>query len=71
MCEHKNNKNRINLLPQQWRNPQLKMRKRYLKTMAWIKGERMNKKTRNKKYHRHLQLQSMPLYKEAIRWTKS
>jgi hypothetical protein len=47
------------------------MRKRYLKTMAWIKGERMNKKTRNKKYHRHLQLQSMPLYKEAIRWTKS
>jgi hypothetical protein len=47
------------------------MRKRYLKTMAWIKGECMNKKTRNKKYQRHLQLQSTPLYKETIRWTKS
>jgi hypothetical protein len=36
-------------------NPHLEVRNRYLKMMAWIKGERMNKETRKKtKYHRHL-----------------
>jgi hypothetical protein len=34
-------------------------------------GERMNKKTRRKKYHRHLQHQSVPPSKGIIRWTKS
>jgi hypothetical protein len=42
MCDHRNNKCKINLLSQQWCNPQLKMRNRYIKTMAWIKGEHKN-----------------------------
>jgi hypothetical protein len=49
-----------------------KLRKRYLKMIAWIKGERMNKKTRMKKmYHRHLQPKSAPPYKEIIWWIKN
>jgi hypothetical protein len=48
------------------------MRNRYLKTMAWIKGERENKKIRRKKkYHRHLQPKSAPTFKRIIRWIKS
>jgi hypothetical protein len=48
------------------------MRNRYLKTMALIKGELMNKKTRRKKkYHMHLQHQSVPPSKGIIWWTKS
>jgi hypothetical protein len=56
MCDHRNNKrNKINLLPQLWRNPKVKMRNMYLKMMECIKGEHMNKETRRKKkYHRHL-----------------
>jgi hypothetical protein len=48
MCDLRNNKNKINLLPQQWHNPHLKVRDRYLKAMEWIKGECMDKKTRRK-----------------------
>jgi hypothetical protein len=52
--------------------PQLKMRNRYLKTIAWIKGEHKNKKTkRRKKYQRHLQPKSAPTFKRIIRWIKS
>jgi hypothetical protein len=47
------------------------MRNRYLKTVAWIKGEHMSKKTRRKKYHRHLQHQSAPPFEAIIQWTKS
>jgi hypothetical protein len=37
------------------RKPQVKVRNRYLKMIAWIKGERMDNKTRRKKtYHIHL-----------------
>jgi hypothetical protein len=34
MCDRKNNKIKINHLPQHWCNPQLKMRNRYLKMQA-------------------------------------
>jgi hypothetical protein len=69
---HRNNKTMINILPQQWCNPHLKVRNRYLKTMAWIKGEHMNKKTRRKKkYHMPLQLKFELPFKEIIWWTKS
>jgi hypothetical protein len=58
MCDLRNNRNKINLLPQQWCNPQIKMRNRYLKMKAWIKGEHRKKRTRRKNYHMHLQLKS-------------
>jgi hypothetical protein len=34
--------------------------------MAWIKGVRMNMKTRRKKYHMHLWPKSAPPFKEII-----
>ena len=58
MCDHRNRRNKINPLSQQWCNPQLNMRNMYLKKKAWIKGEHMKKRTRKKQYHRHLQLKS-------------
>jgi hypothetical protein len=71
MCDLKNIKCKINLLPPQWCIPQLKMRNRYLKVMAWIKGEHKNKKEeRSKKYHMHLQTKFAPTYKGIIRWIK-
>jgi hypothetical protein len=39
MCDHRNNKSKINLLPQQWCIPQLKMMNRSLKKRHVIKGE--------------------------------
>jgi hypothetical protein len=39
------------------------MKNMYLKMEAWFKGEHMKKRTRRKKYHRHLQLKSGPPFK--------
>jgi hypothetical protein len=48
----------------------LKMRNRYLKMMALIKGQRIKKIARKKKtFHKHLQPESAPPFKETIRWT--
>jgi hypothetical protein len=69
MCDHKNNKNRINHIPQQWFNLQLKMRNKYLNMKEWIKGEHMKKRTK-RKYHRHLQLKSEPPSKGIIQWLR-
>jgi hypothetical protein len=67
-----NNKCKINLLPQQWCNPQLKMRNMYLKMIAWVKGEHKRKETkRRKKYNMHLQPKSTPTFKGIIWWIKS
>jgi hypothetical protein len=64
MCDHR----KINLLPQQWCSPQIKMRSKYIKTMAWIKGEHKNKKEgRRKEYHMYLQPMFTPTFKEIIR----
>jgi hypothetical protein len=71
MYDHRNNKNKINPLPQQWCNPQLQMRNRYLKKKAWIKREHMKKRTRRKKYHMHLQRKSGPPFERIIGWIKS
>jgi hypothetical protein len=69
MCDHRNNKKKINLLPPQWHNPQLKMMNKHIKMMAWIKGDHKNKmEGRKKKYHRHLQPKFAPTFKEIIRW---
>jgi hypothetical protein len=38
MCDHRNNKSKINLLPQQWCIPQLKMMNKSLKKRRVIKG---------------------------------
>jgi hypothetical protein len=38
MCDHRNNKSKINLLPQRWCIPQLKMIDRFLKKRRMIKG---------------------------------
>jgi hypothetical protein len=70
MCYHRNNKNRINHLPQQWCNPQLKMRNMYLKMKACIKEEHVKKRTKRNKYHRHLQLKSEPASKGIIKWIR-
>jgi hypothetical protein len=65
MCDHRNNKCKINLLPPLWCSPQLKMRNKYIMMMAWIKGEHKNKKEgRRKEYHRHLQPKFAPTFKE-------
>jgi transposase InsO family protein len=52
--------------PQQWFYPQLKMRNMYLKKKARIKGEHRKKRTRRKKYHKHLKLKSRPPSKGII-----
>jgi hypothetical protein len=50
----------------------LKIRNRYLKMMALIKGDHMKKKTRRKKmFHMHLHPKSTPPYNVIIQWTKS
>jgi hypothetical protein len=42
------------------------MMNKYLKVMAWIKGEHKNKKEeRRKMYHMHLQPKFAPTYKGA------
>jgi hypothetical protein len=50
MCDHRNYRNKINLLPQQWCIPQLKTRYRYLKTRGMIKGEHRKNRLWRKKH---------------------
>jgi hypothetical protein len=58
MCDHRNNKNKINLLPQRWCIPQLKMMNRFLNKRRVIKGEHKKNKLWRKKHHWPLQLKS-------------
>jgi hypothetical protein len=58
MCDHRNYRNKINLLPQQRYIPQLKTTYRYLKTRGRIKGEHRNYRLWRKKHHEPLQLKS-------------
>jgi hypothetical protein len=51
-------------------HPQLKMRNRYLKMKAWIKGEHMENRIRRKKHNKLLQLKSGQQYKGIIQWIK-
>jgi hypothetical protein len=54
MCDRRNNKFKINHLPQHKCIPQLKMRNMYLKMKAGIKGEHMENRIRMKKHHKLL-----------------
>jgi hypothetical protein len=58
MCDHRKNKSKINLLPQQRCTPQIKMMNRFLKRRRVIKGEHKKNKFWRKKYHGPLQLKS-------------
>jgi hypothetical protein len=58
MCDHRNYRNKINLLPRHWCIPQLKMMDRYLKKKGRIKGEHRKIKWWRKKHHGPLQLKS-------------
>jgi hypothetical protein len=66
MCDHRNTKNKINLLPQQWGIPQFKMMNRFLKRRRVIKGEHKKTKLWWKKYHGPLQLKSEQRFKGII-----
>jgi hypothetical protein len=58
MCDHKNCRNKINLLPQHWCIPQLKTMYRYLKKRDMIKEEHRNNRLWRKKHHGPLQPKS-------------
>jgi hypothetical protein len=49
--DHRNNRSKINHLPQQWCIPQLKMMNRFLKKRHVIKGEHKKNKLWRKKHH--------------------
>jgi hypothetical protein len=51
MCDHRNNKSKINLLPQQWCIPQLRMRDRFIKKRRVIKGKHKKNKLWREKHH--------------------
>jgi hypothetical protein len=70
MCDHRNIRSKINLLPQQWCTPQLKMMNRLLKRRRVIKGEHKKTKLRRKKYHRPLQLKFERRFKGIIPSTR-
>jgi hypothetical protein len=63
MCDHRNNRRKINLLPQQWCIPLLKMMDRFLKKRRVIKGEHKENKFWRKKHHWPLQLKSERQFK--------
>jgi hypothetical protein len=56
MCDHRNYRIKISLLPRRWCIPQLKMMDRYLKKRSVIKGEHEKNKLWRKKHHGSLQL---------------
>jgi hypothetical protein len=64
MCDCRNNKNKINLLPLHWCIPQLK--NRYLEMKGWIKGAHMKNRIKRKKLHNFLQLKFGQQSKEII-----
>jgi hypothetical protein len=64
MCDHRNNKSKINHLPPQWCILQLKTVNRYLKKRDKIKGEHRKNKCWRKKHHGSLQLKSERRSKE-------
>jgi hypothetical protein len=58
MCDHRNNRSKINHLPQQWCIPQLKTVNRYPEKRGRIKGEHKKNRLWRKKHHGPLQLKS-------------
>jgi hypothetical protein len=70
MCDCRNNRSKINLLPLHWCIPRLKMRNRYIKMKGWIKGEHMKNMIRRKKLHKFLQLMFVQQFKGIIQWIR-
>jgi hypothetical protein len=70
MCNHRNHKSKINLLPLSWCIPQLKTMNRYLKKKDMIKGEHIKNMIRRKKHHEFLQLKSGRRFKGIIQWIR-
>jgi hypothetical protein len=70
MCDHRNTKSKINLLPQQWCTPQLKTMNRFIKKRHVIKGEHKMIMLWRKKHHMPLQLKSERRFKGIIQSTK-
>ena len=62
----RNCRNKINHLPLQWCNPQLKTMNRFIKKWRVIKGEHKMIKLWRKKHHRSLQLKFEPQFKGII-----
>jgi hypothetical protein len=58
MCDHRNYRNKISLLPRHWCIPQLKMMYRYLKKRSMIKGEHRKNHLWRNKHHGPLQPKS-------------
>jgi hypothetical protein len=69
-CDHRNTKSKINLLPQPWCIPQLKMMDRFLKRRRVIKGEHKKIMLWRKKHHGPLQLKFERRFKGIIPSTK-
>jgi hypothetical protein len=63
-------RSKINLLPQRWCVPRLKMKNRFLKKRHVIKGEHKKTKLRRKKYHEPLQLKFERRFKGIIPSTR-
>jgi hypothetical protein len=66
----RNCRNKINHLPLQWCNPQLKTMNMYLKKKGRIKGEHRENKLWRKKHHGPLQLKSERRSKEITQWIR-
>jgi hypothetical protein len=70
MCDHRNHKSKINLLPLRWCIPQLKTMNRYHKKKGKTKVEHMKNRIKRKKHHEFLQLKFGQQSKEIIQWIK-
>jgi hypothetical protein len=70
MCDHRNTKSKINLLPQQWCNPRLKTMSRFIKKRRVIKGEHKMIKLWRKKHLKPLQLKFERRFKGIILSTR-
>jgi hypothetical protein len=71
MCDHRITKSKINLLPQQWCIPQLKLMNRFIKKRRVIKGEHKMIMLWRKKHLRPLQLKFERGFKGIIPSTRS
>jgi hypothetical protein len=70
MCGHRNKRSKINLLPQQWCNPQLKTMNRFIKKRRVIKGEHKIIMLWRKKHLKPLQLKFERRFKGIIPSTR-
>jgi hypothetical protein len=70
MCGHRNKRSKINLLPQQWCNPQLKTMNRFIKKRRVIKGEHKMIMLWRKKHNMPLQLKFERRFKGIIPSTR-